>query len=72
LPSGISRWGHPSSPETPLAILWTAKTLYPDRFTDLDMTRECDHFYKEFFGMQLSDEVIQNILFGEGMRAARQ
>jgi hypothetical protein len=36
------------------------------------MTRECDHFYKEFFGMQLSDEVIQNILFGEGMRAARQ
>ncbi len=72
LPSGISRWGHPSSPETPLVILWTAKTLYPDRFTDLDMARECEDFYQEFFGMQLSDEVIRNILFGEGMRAARQ
>jgi len=72
LPSGISRWGHPSSPETPLAILWTAKTLYPDRFNDLDMAGECRSFYKEFFGMELSDEVIQNILYGDGMRAARQ
>ena len=26
LPQGISRWGHPGSVETPLAILWTAKT----------------------------------------------
>lgn len=72
LPSGISRWGHPSSPETPLAILWTAKTLYPDRFNDLDMAGECRNFYKEFFGMELSDEVIQNILYGDGMRIARQ
>jgi iron complex transport system substrate-binding protein len=72
LPSGISRWGHPSSPETPLVILWTAKTLYPERFNDLDMAQECRSFYKEFFGLELSDEVIQNILFGEGMRAARE
>ena len=72
LPSGISRWGHPSSPETPLAILWTAKTLYPDRFNDLDMAEECRNFYKEFFGLELSDEVIQSVLYGDGMRAARQ
>lgn len=72
LPSGISRWGHPSSPETPLAILWTAKTLYPDKFSDLDMKAESKYFYKAFFGLQLSDEVINKILYGEGMRAARQ
>lgn len=71
LPSGISRWGHPSSPETPLAILWTAKTIYPDRFNDLDMARECKTFYKEFFGLELSDETIESILYGGGMRAAR-
>lgn len=72
LPSGISRWGHPNSPETPLVILWTAKTLYPDRFTDLDMALESKTFYKDFFGLELSDETIQKILYGGGMRAARQ
>lgn len=72
LPNGISRWGHPSSPETPLVILWTAKTLYPDRFTDLDMVAESKSFYKEFFDLELTDDVINNILFGGGMRAVRQ
>lgn len=71
LPNGISRWGHPTSPETPLVILWTAQTLYPDKFTDLDMVAESRSFYKEFFGLELTDEVINNILYGSGMRAAR-
>ncbi|MDD3364337.1 MAG: ABC transporter substrate-binding protein [Syntrophomonas sp.] len=72
LPNGISRWGHPSSPETPMAVLWTAKTLYPDKFADLDLVAETKYFYKEFFGLQLSDEVVNKILFGEGMRTARK
>lgn len=71
LPNGISRWGHPSSPETPLAILWTAKTIYPDRFEDLDMMKETKSFYKEFYGLQLSDEVVNQILYGGGMRTVR-
>jgi iron complex transport system substrate-binding protein len=68
LPDGISRWGHPSSPETPLAILWTAKTLYPDKFKDVDMAAEVKTFYKEFFSYQLTDEDVQKILSGVGMR----
>ncbi|MEN6325900.1 MAG: ABC transporter substrate-binding protein [Syntrophomonas sp.] len=71
LPNGISRWGHPSSPETPLAIMWTAKTLYPDKFTDLNMVVETKYFYKEFFGLDLSDEVAAKVLYGGGMRTAR-
>ncbi len=71
LPSGVSRWGHPSSPETPLVIMWTAKTLYPEYFTELDMVGETRYFYQEFFGMELSDETINKILYGGGMRAAR-
>jgi len=72
LPSGISRWGHPSSPETPLAVLWTAKTLYPDKFADLNMAAETKLFYKKFFNLQLSDDIVGKIISGEGMRAARQ
>ena len=72
MPNGISRWGHPSSPETPLAILWLAKTIYPDKFVDLDIVAETKLFYKEFFGFELSDEVVNRVLFGEGMRAVRK
>lgn len=71
LPNGISRWGHPSSPETPLAIMWTAKTIYPDNLADLDMVAETKYFYKEFFGMDLSDKVADKVLYGGGMRTAR-
>jgi iron complex transport system substrate-binding protein len=68
LPQGISRWGHPGSVETPLAILWTAKTVYPELFEHIDMESEVEYFYKEFFGYQLSPEMIQQILSGEGLR----
>ena len=71
LPNGVSRWGHTSSPETPLVILWTAKTLYPDLFADLDLVAETKYFYQEFFGIQLSDTEADQILYGGGMRADR-
>ena len=71
LPIGISRWGHHSSLETPLAILWTAQRLYPERFTDVDMAAETKQFFQEFFNYKLSDELVQDILSGEGMRETK-
>ncbi|MGI6128862.1 MAG: ABC transporter substrate-binding protein [bacterium] len=71
LPIGISRWGHHSSLETPLAILWTAHRLYPDLFADVDMRAETKQFFREFFNYELSDELVQDILSGEGMREAK-
>lgn len=66
MPVGISRWGHPGSLETPLAILWTAKMLYPDKFADLDMRRELKAFYREFFSLDVPDEMADQILQGKG------
>jgi iron complex transport system substrate-binding protein len=71
LPIGISRWGHPGSLETPLAILWTAKTVYPDQFRDLDMNVETSGFYKTFFNYALSDDMIRQIMEGKGMRLTK-
>lgn len=71
MPNGISRWGHPGSLETPLAILWTAKTFYPGKFTDLDMQKETETFYKKFFRVDLSGEEVGQILQGKGMRIAK-
>ncbi len=68
IPVGISRWGHPGGLETPLAVLWTAKTVYPQYFTDIDLEKEVTHFYKQFFNMDLSGQMVQKILSGQGMR----
>jgi iron complex transport system substrate-binding protein len=71
LPIGISRWGHPGSLETPLAILWTAKTIFPQRFPSLDIEEETRGFYENFFGYDVSDKKIQEILSGRGMRLTK-
>jgi iron complex transport system substrate-binding protein len=71
MPNGISRWGHPGSLETPLAILWTAKTLYPEMFSDLDMAAETKYYYQEFFNYPISDQEAAQVLSGMGMRVSK-
>lgn len=71
MPNGLSRWGHFSSLETPLAVLWTAKTVYPERFEDIDMKTITRDFYKQFFNWDLDDATIDNILSSRDMRGAK-
>ena len=71
LPYGITRFAHTYSLETPLAILWVAKTVYPERFTDLDMNVEIKKFYKQFFDTELNDEEVEQILSGRGLRTVK-
>ena len=68
MPVGISRWGHPGSLETPLAIQWTVKLLYPEYFKDLDMATVTKEYYKIFFNINLNDAQVNEILNGKGMR----
>ncbi len=68
LPNGISRCGHEGSLETPLAVLWAAKTFYPDYFRDLDMKQETRGFYQTFFNYTLDDDGVARVLAGIGMR----
>ncbi len=68
IPNGVSRWGHPGSLETPLAILWTSKLLYPQYFEHVDLEEETKRYYEEFFDISLDDEQTKEILRGEGMR----
>ncbi|OPX86450.1 MAG: corrinoid ABC transporter substrate-binding protein [Pelotomaculum sp. PtaB.Bin104] len=69
VPIGASRWGHDSSVETPLAILWLAKTLYPDSFADVDLRSEMDWFYKTFYQYDLTGAEADLILSGKGIRS---
>ncbi len=65
MPIAISRWGHPGSIETPMAILWTAKKMYPSLFRDINMERETGNYYKNFFDYDLSEAKVKAILKGE-------
>lgn len=71
MPIGISRWGHPGGLETPLAVLWTAQLIYPDYYTDVDMQKETRDFYKRFFNFDVDEEMVRQILSGQGMRMQR-
>ncbi len=72
MPVGISRYGHTTSTETPLAIIWTAKTLYPSYCEDIDVKALMREFYLDCFEYEVSDEQIDQILNGEGMRLSKE
>ena len=68
MPIGISRWGHPGSIETPMAILWTAKKIHPSLFRKINMERETKNYYRAFFRYELTDSKVKAILDGELLR----
>lgn len=68
MPIAVSRWGHPGSVETPLAIYWLGKLVYPEIYSDVDLIGKTREFYQTFFHYELSNEEIDRILSGEGMR----
>lgn len=68
MPVGISRWGHTTSTETPLAIVWTAQTLYPKLCKNIDLKALMREFYSNCFEYNVTDEQIDQILKGQGMR----
>ena len=39
-----------------MTLLWYAKTIYPDKFKDIDLNKEVEKYYKEVFGVELTEE----------------
>lgn len=54
MPRGIYRTYTPSA-DSPLALLWVAKTVYPENFADIDFTGEVKKYYKTLFNIDLAD-----------------
>lgn len=71
LPNGISRWGHMNSMEIPLAMIYTGKIAYPERFEDIDLEQVAMDYYEKFWDYQLTDEELKDILGGEDMRKGK-
>ena len=43
-------WGYPLPEALALGELWMAKKLYPERFADIDMQKQADAYYQQFYG----------------------
>ncbi|KKG14508.1 iron ABC transporter substrate-binding protein [Methanosarcina sp. 2.H.T.1A.6] len=52
----------PQGPHLILGTAWTAKMLYPDLFTDMDLPQLTREFYSEFFHYDLTDNELETLL----------
>jgi iron complex transport system substrate-binding protein len=64
VPQGIFGWSK-MGPESSMLMVWGAKLLYPDKFTDIDIVQMAKGFYRDFFGAEVSDEYLAMILAGK-------
>ena len=48
-PSNVGWWDYPA-PQCVLGAVWAARTLYPERFKDVDVTKIADEFYLKYLG----------------------
>lgn len=46
------------SADMPVTLLWVAKTIYPDLFSDIDTDAEVKDFYQRIYGITLTDEQV--------------
>ena len=60
MPLGMYRSYTPGV-DTPVTLLWLAKTAYPEQFADIDIIAETKTYYKEVFGITLTDAQAESI-----------
>ena len=60
MPMGMYRSYTPGV-DTPITLKWLAKTAYPELFEDIDITQETKTYYRDIFGIDLTDEQAEAI-----------
>ena len=69
MPLGMYRSYTPGV-DTPITLLWLAKTAYPQLFEDINITDEAKSYYKDVFGIELTDAQAQSIFTPTAAAAA--
>lgn len=64
MPLGMYRSYTPGA-DTPVTLLWFAKTTYPELFEDINIIQETKDYYKEVFGLELTDDQAASIFAPE-------
>lgn len=55
----------PQGPHLILGTAWTAKVLYPDQFSDMDLESLTSEFYSDFFHYDLTEKELNSLLYPE-------
>ncbi len=61
IPQGVFVWDNASG-ESILMIIYMAKIFYPELFKDWDMIEEMKIFYKEIYGVNITENDVERIL----------
>jgi iron complex transport system substrate-binding protein len=61
VPKGVNVWSARSA-DGALQILWSAKLLHPELFSDIDIESETRSFYEDYYHYKLNDEELNEIL----------
>ena len=69
MPLGMYR-SYTCGVDTPVTLIWMAKTVYPELFADFDITVETKNYYKDVFGIELTDEQANRIFNPSSMASA--
>lgn len=57
----------PPGVNTIIGIPWTAKVLYPDKFTNFNMTSLTKEFYSDFYHVNITDDDVKNIMSNQSI-----
>ena len=60
MPLGMYRSYTPGA-DTPITLLYLAKCAYPELFEDIDLVAEAKAYYKDLFGIDLTDDQVKQI-----------
>ena len=60
MPLGMYR-SYTAGADTPVTLLWLAKTVYPSLFADIDVTAKTKDYYQKVFGITLTDAQAEKI-----------
>lgn len=60
MPLGMYRSYTPGA-DTPITLLWMAKTAYPDKFADINIITETKDYYKKVFNVELTTQQAERI-----------
>lgn len=50
-----------------IGVPWTAKVIYPDKYSDINMIEATKEFYSNFYHYDLSDDEARDILISSGL-----
>lgn len=68
-PQSPFKWfDRPPGANVIIGVPWTAKILYPDQFSEIDMIDATQEFYSEFYHVDLSQDQVRDLLISTGLK----